>query len=87
MARAKRSDQQPQDGGLPWGRAAEFGYDAGGPVARLHADLAQRLATPGTGPVLDSAAERAVRRMSVAGGWAALAMGYAGAALIALRLI
>ena len=58
----------------------------GGPVGHMQADLARRLGQGVVGvPVNGSFEERAVRFMSVAGGYGALAAGYAGVVFLILR--
>ncbi len=70
--------------------AGAAGYDAGGQVARLQTEIAQRLSAPvadlrhGSS---DRSAERLVRRLSVGAGYGALLAGYAGIAAAVLFLI
>jgi len=58
---------------------ANTGYEPGGEIARLQADLARRLASApagGLGAHVGDQREAAVRRLSVAAGYGALAAGY-----------
>lgn len=64
-------------------------YEAGGHVAQLQAELAQRLAERAVDqrPIATSPGERVVRLLSVGGGYLALLAGYAVAAFAVFRLI
>ena len=59
----------------------ERGHHPGGNIGSMQADIAHRLAGMPPG----ASSERIVRFLSVAGGYAALAAGYAGSALLILR--
>ncbi len=74
-------------GDQPIARAvAPHGYAAGGDIAKLQADLAWRLASEGFEDVAEtSMAERAVRFLSVGGGYLLLLAGYVAVASIAYR--
>lgn len=63
-----------------------YGFQPGGQVGQMHADLAARLARgfADTAPT-PAPGERFVRLASVAGGYAALAAAYAGIAFLFLR--
>ena len=74
MANARRRED-------PLVPARESGYRPGGEIARSHANLASWVALPPT----PAPSERTVRFLSVAGGYLALAAGYAGATLLILR--
>jgi len=68
---------QPADGTVT--AQGDTGYEPGGEIARLQAELARRLASApagGLGAHVGDKAEAAVRRLSVAAGYGALAMGY-----------
>lgn len=65
---------------------ADYGYQPGGQVGQLHADLARRLAQERI--VLDAGdtpGERLVRLLSRSGGYAALLTGYVVVAVLVLR--
>lgn len=65
---------------------ASHSFEPGGQVARLHADLAARLASSIAGAaVAPDPKERLVRLVSVAGGYLALAAAYAGFVLLLLH--
>jgi len=86
MAHAERSEVGRA--GLPSPPAVEdHGYDPGGPVAYLQADLARRFLTHDEvhPPTLPGASERIVRFVSLAGGYLALFAAYAAAAVLILR--
>lgn len=70
--------------GLP---TADIGYQPGGHVGQMQADLVHRLARQGLilEPAGTSPGERLIRFMSVAGGFVALLAGYAGVALLFWR--
>lgn len=72
-------------GDQPLARTVDgHGYAAGGDIAKLQADLARRLASEGVEGVAEtSTAERAVRFLSVAGGYTLLLAGYVAAGSIA----
>jgi hypothetical protein len=83
MALPQRNDID--DAGEPFLRqgAGDRRYEAGGHVAQLQADLARRLASEALAPgsaLVASPTERAVRLLSVAGGYAALLAGYVAVA-------
>jgi hypothetical protein len=83
MAQPKRDETMPTSASTSQGRD----YGAGGPVGRMQADLARRLAADGLvrNPAHARDGERTLRLVSAAAGCAALAMAYAGAALLILR--
>lgn len=97
MALAQRTDAvhppipaapPPEDrAASPWGEATgDHGYRPGGQVGQMQADLAHRLACGlAASAAAPSPAERVVRFLSVAGGYAALLAGYVGIALLILR--
>lgn len=76
-------------GDQPLARAFDgHGYAAGGDIAKLQADLARRLANEGVEGAAETStypAERAVRFISVAGGYLLLLAGYVAIASIAYR--
>lgn len=68
----------------------DHGYVPGGTIAELQADLARRLSGQEAGWVGEAVAapaERAVRILSVGGGYLLLAAGYAATALLAARYL
>ena len=74
MANARRRED-------PFLPAREGSYYPGGNVGLMQAEIAYQLARAQTA----ASSERIVRFLSVAGGYAALAAGYAGAVLLILR--
>lgn len=85
MAHVKRSDTGGRSDPVPQHADADYRYDAGGHIAQLQADLAQRLMDQGAGresSPADQPAERIIRYISVGGGYFALFAGYAAAALV-----
>lgn len=71
---------------LPWSPEADYGYQPGGQVGQLHADLARRLAQDRIVHDTDDApGERLVRLLSRGGGYAALLTGYIAVAVLILR--
>lgn len=90
VAEAKRRDDDwkgaPAGSSQPWAEPAGDGHRPGGPVGRLQADLAHRLALEAaTAAIPVSPGERVVRFLSVSGGYAALFAAYAGLVFLALR--
>lgn len=67
-----------EDSFLPAHKGGDY---PGGNIGSIQANIAHRLAEVPTA----ASGERIVRFLSVAGGYAALAAGYAGAALLILR--
>lgn len=89
MAQPQRSDVDQRGPALPQRAVEDRHYDAGGHIAQLQAELAQRLAAGGVDQRTRDATpsgERAVRFASVTGGYLALLAGYAVAALLILQL-
>lgn len=86
MAEPKRSEMGDSVG-APWSLPDSNNYQPGGPVGEMHAELAQRLVAgaPTWTPAVEAPAERAVRLLSMSGGWAALLGSYAGIAWLLLR--
>ena len=88
MARPERRETEPEATMPP---PIAGGYQPGGHVGRIQADIADRLAAqevarqlPGT-PLDTRPGERAVRFLSVAGGYLALGAAYAGVVLLVMR--
>jgi len=82
-ARRASIPDQPVDGTVT--AQGDTGYEPGGEIARLQADLARRLASmpaSGLGAHVGDQAEATVRRLSVAAGYGALTMGYVIAAAV-----
>lgn len=93
MALAQRNDIDAVDHSAPARVAADHRYEAGGHVAWLQAELARQLTGPdgahpagASAPALPvSPADRAIRLLSTAGGYAALLAGYAAVAMAIVR--
>lgn len=85
MARTKRKAVE-QETVVPPDPSNGYQYQPGGPVAALHADLAQRLAADlDRAAMPTSPAEALVQFTSRAGGYALLAIGYAATATAIIR--
>lgn len=88
MTRPERNDVEPGLAPHPYSYPPA-GYRPGGQVGRMQADLSARLASPGiaraAAPANEWTGERAIRFVSVAGGYLALGAAYAGTVLLTLR--
>ena len=70
----------------PWGNMAHgHGYQSGGPVGKMRADLVRRLSWQEPSYTAARAGERVVRRLSVVGGYLVLLFGYACSTYLVLR--
>ena len=65
--------------------AHDHGYQSGGPVGEIRADLVRRLSRKEPSYTTAKAGERLVRRLSIAGGYLVLLFGYACLTYLVLR--